>query len=311
MVSIPYFKRPATSPVCSHGVRAYARRVRSLAASTAAVNLLTLPRRSIVICPTVPDRRPPSSSPNMRAGLQTNSVECRLGTVGTRPHPTANVRTGCTRVAWKCPARMSASFTRSLSRNRYAAFVLAQSWQTSGIASPGLDDNCSSSARNRLPSRSSANVAPANSRSTQFSPLFASATVRLRRARTGFSGMQHRVEVAHGGVVSHDIESNSRTACKSLTRKRACGQLKGCLIAYNAGISAAGTSAHRCADRSPVASEPVAGFEDYQHPSPAGVRFGRTRIRWQRLVSAPRFLRLIARIRPWGWTNYRAVIVAS
>jgi hypothetical protein len=39
-------------------------------------------------------------------------------------------------VARICPARMSASFTRSFEKKRYAALVFAQSWQAIGMPSP-------------------------------------------------------------------------------------------------------------------------------------------------------------------------------
>jgi hypothetical protein len=41
-------------------------------------------------------------------------------------------------VAAKCPARITLSSTRGLSKNRYAAFVAAQSWQADGSAAPIL-----------------------------------------------------------------------------------------------------------------------------------------------------------------------------
>src|SRR5215470_2298055 len=46
-------------------------------------------------------------------------------------------------VAWKCPARMSASFTRSFEKKRYAALVFAQSWQAIGTLSPTASLICS------------------------------------------------------------------------------------------------------------------------------------------------------------------------
>lgn len=60
-------------------------------------------------------------------------------------------------------------------------FRVAQSWQTSGMLSPGLEDNCSSNERNRLPSRSSLNSHSATSRSTHASGSFASAIRNCRR----------------------------------------------------------------------------------------------------------------------------------
>ena len=57
--------------------------------------------------------------------------------------------------------------TRWFERKRYAAFVFAQSWQTNGMLSPVLSENCWKSFLNRLLSRASRNSLPANSRSIQ------------------------------------------------------------------------------------------------------------------------------------------------
>jgi hypothetical protein len=84
------------------------------------------------------------------------------------------------------------------------------------MLSPGLEDNCSSSARNRLPNRSSLNSHSASSRSTHVSGDFASAIEACRRLRTVSFAIQHRVKVAHGSFVSHLRELLARIICKSL-----------------------------------------------------------------------------------------------
>lgn len=124
------------------------------------------------------------------------------------------------------PARISPSLTRSLSRNRYAALVLAQSWHASGIVSPGLAASCSSNERNRFPSRASLNSQPASSRSTHAFDSFASATTRRCRSRTGLLDMQLRVEVAHGRYVSHILEIGTREFNSILTQRRKFGVIE-------------------------------------------------------------------------------------
>jgi hypothetical protein len=59
------------------------------------------------------------------------------------------------RVDWKCPLRISSSLTRLLDKNRYAAFVFAQSWQTNGMLSPTPPDICSRSISNLFCKRTS------------------------------------------------------------------------------------------------------------------------------------------------------------
>ena len=66
---------------------------------------------------------------------------------------------------------MSASLTRSLEKKRYAALVLAQSWQIRGMLCPMALPIWANSWRNLLPSRASRNSHPAASRSTQHSPV--------------------------------------------------------------------------------------------------------------------------------------------
>ena len=55
---------------------------------------------------------------------------------------------------------MSLSFTRSLEKKRYAALVLAQSWQAIGILSPTASPICAIKSQNLLPNRASANSSP-------------------------------------------------------------------------------------------------------------------------------------------------------
>ena len=55
----------------------------------------------------------------------------------------------------------------SFEKKRYAALVLAQSWQTSGMLWPMALPSCASSLRNLSPSRASLNSHPAISRSIQ------------------------------------------------------------------------------------------------------------------------------------------------
>jgi hypothetical protein len=64
------------------------------------------------------------------------------------------------RVAWKCPARISASLTRSFAKK---PFVPAQSWQAIGILSPTPSASRATRVLNRFPKRTSANAHPASS----------------------------------------------------------------------------------------------------------------------------------------------------
>src|ERR1039458_3871667 len=84
------------------------------------------------------------------------------------------------------------------------------------MLSPGLDDNCESNDRNRLPNRSSLNSQSAASRSTHAPGESASAIEVRRRFRTVLFGIEHRVKVAHGSSVSHHQELLARIICKSL-----------------------------------------------------------------------------------------------
>jgi hypothetical protein len=61
--------------------------------------------------------------------------------------------------------------------NRYAALVLAESWQAHGVAPPTLLDSCSSSCRSRLPWRTSGNSHPTTSFSIHASVSAASTAV--------------------------------------------------------------------------------------------------------------------------------------
>src|SRR6476646_8714709 len=46
------------------------------------------------------------------------------------------------RVAWKCPDNIGPSLTLRFKRQRYAALVLIQSWQASGIDCPSRVSSC-------------------------------------------------------------------------------------------------------------------------------------------------------------------------
>src|SRR3954454_5925436 len=60
---------------------------------------------------------------------------------------------------------MSCSVTRSLEKKRYAALVLAQSWQARGMLSPRPEENCCSSCCKRWRSRWSGREQAASSSS--------------------------------------------------------------------------------------------------------------------------------------------------
>ena len=77
------------------------------------------------------------------------------------------ISTNRSRADLKCPARMVASRIRSLPKNRYAAFVLAQPCDAQGVVEPTLSENCSSSCRSHLRWRTSSNSHPTNSLSIQ------------------------------------------------------------------------------------------------------------------------------------------------
>src|SRR5271167_2382301 len=116
------------------------------------------------------------------------------------------------------------------------------------MLSPGLEDNCASNERNRLPNCSSLNSQSAASWSTHALDNFASATRVCRRFRTGLFGIEHRVKMAHGSSVSHHQELLARIICKSLKiiRKlwvieRFLLPLRGCSDTRRAGRSVAPT----------------------------------------------------------------------
>ena len=84
------------------------------------------------------------------------------------------------------------------------------------MLSPGFEERCSSSDRNRSPKRSSTNSRSASSRSTRASRGFSSATEECGRFRTVSFGIKHRVKVAHGSSASQFRESFSRNICNLL-----------------------------------------------------------------------------------------------
>src|SRR6476619_3526991 len=86
---------------------------------------------------------------------------------------------------------MSASLTRSLEKKRYAALVLAQSWQIRGMLCPMALPIWANSWRNLLPSRASRNSHPAASRSTQHSPVDVGPGARLVSRSRNTKPMEH------------------------------------------------------------------------------------------------------------------------
>src|SRR6195952_3890570 len=115
-----------------------------------------------IACPflrTEPPLRPTDSGSSRM--YENSVVSCKMSSG-------PDVACARSRLAWKCPARMACSSTRSLSKNRYAAFVLAKSWQASGTVRPTPSPSTCRRLFNLLPNLASRKLQPPVSSAIQF-----------------------------------------------------------------------------------------------------------------------------------------------